>query len=94
MSIRLVANALLVATAMVLFATSFASAQYYRLSASPETKLRTILKSHVYQGLPITRAMRAATGDPNITIIDRRRIGRSSICGYEYRYNRRIMTCS
>ena len=69
------------------------SAQSYNLDASPQTKLRAVLRSHVYYGLPITRAMRAAAGDLNLTVIDRRQYGRNSRCTYLIQRGRRVMKC-
>ena len=82
-----------VAVALLALAPAPASAQNYRLDASPATKLRAVLRSHVYFGLPITRGMRAATGDPNITVIDRRQYGRNSRCTFINRSGRRILKC-
>ena len=69
-------------------------AQSYRLSASPKEKLRHIFRPHTYNRLPITRAMRAATGNPNISVIDRRRDGRVSLCSYAYQNGRRVIVCN
>ena len=82
------------ATALIILLAGHAFGQVYSLDASGAHKLRQILESHVYYGLPVTREMRAATGDANIMVIERRQYGRVSKCSYLYRGDRRQLLCN
>ena len=62
-----------------------------RLSGSEQ--LARLLQTHSFQ-YPITQAVKNATGDPNITVIDRRgRPGSAYYCSFLNRYGRRVLVC-
>ena len=62
-----------------------------------EAELKRLLGSHFYFGRIITPDVKAATGDPNIPVIDqRRKIGSVASCYYSYRggYKKgRVLVC-
>jgi hypothetical protein len=61
---------------------------------TPEQQLQYALGSHIYLGQRITDAMRAATGDPNISVIDKRYIyGDVYSCNYQFWGSRRVLVC-
>lgn len=61
---------------------------------TPEQQLQYALGSHIYLGQRITDAMRAATGDPNISVIDKRyRYGDVYSCNYQFWGSRRVLVC-
>ena len=70
-----------------------AIAQSVDQRASGAVQLRQLLRTHIYNGFPVSRAARAATGDPNITVIDRR-TGGASQCSFLNRFGRRILQCN
>lgn len=60
---------------------------------SGEAQLQRLLSPHT-NFIRVSRAARAATGDPDITVIDRRgRSGEVYQCSFLTRYGRRIMIC-
>ncbi len=65
-------------------------------SSDPYVELQKLLRPHFYFGGRVSDAVRAATGDPNITVIDRRwKTGAIYQCNYEYWGVRkeRVMVC-
>ena len=62
------------------------------LSADGKTQLRQLLRPHIPQGKFVSRAARAATGDPDITVIDRR-TGGVSRCSFLNQGNKRVLLC-
>ena len=63
-------------------------------AASGAEKLKRLLSNHPFTGAPITRDVKAATGDPNIHVIDRRyEFGEIYRCSYMFQQGRRIMIC-
>ena len=71
-----------------------AMAFYY--SGSPSQKLERLLQTHFFRGGVITPDIKAATGDPNIPVIDRRKYGDFASCSFRYeggRYRGRVLYC-
>ena len=67
---------------------------HYYTPKSPEQKLQEVLDTHIWLGDRITDAMRAATGDPNIPVVDRRsRYGDVYLCHFAFWGPRRILIC-
>lgn len=55
------------------------------VTGTAEQKLQKLLRPHAYYGGHVTDDIRAATGDPNIQVIDRRsRWGEIYSCNYVY----------
>lgn len=68
-----------------------------RVSAKARAQLQRVLRPH-YTRIPITREMRAAAGDPNMTVIDRRSSGIFSSgevnrCSFITMRGKRAMIC-
>ena len=62
-------------------------------NARGKRQLKRLMRPHVGI-IPVTRAARAATGDPNIQVIDRRYSWDDVYtCSYMYRGNRRLLVC-
>ena len=70
-----------------------ANAQLVDPRASGAEQLRQLLRSHLFSGEPVSSAARSATGDPHITVIDRR-TGGVSRCSYLYRRGERVLYCN
>jgi hypothetical protein len=59
-----------------------------------EARLQKLLRPHVYTGQQITSDVKAATGDPNITVFDRRHeFGEVYSCSYLFVQGKRAMVC-
>jgi hypothetical protein len=59
-----------------------------------EERLQKLLRPHVYTGQQITSDVKAATGDPNITVFDRRHeFGEVYSCSYLFVQGKRAMVC-
>lgn len=74
-------------------ATSPAMAFYY---GTPEEKLHRLFLPHLFYGGVITPDIKAATGDPNIPVIDWRKFGDISTCNYIYQrgpFEGRVLMC-
>jgi hypothetical protein len=81
---------LAIAGAMLAGAAGGASAYV----ASGEQKLKKLLLPHAYYGQRVTDDVRAATGDPNIVVFDRRHIwGEIYSCNYITYNGKRAMVC-
>lgn len=81
---------LAIAGAMLAGATASASA--YVMSG--EQKLKKLLLPHAYYGQIVTDDIRAATGDPNIVVLDRRHIwGEIYTCNYFTYQGKRALQC-
>jgi hypothetical protein len=67
------------------------------ITGTPEEKLYKLLRPHFYYGGHVTPDIKAATGDPNIPVIDRRwRWGEVYSCNYiflEGGRRRRALLC-
>jgi hypothetical protein len=62
--------------------------------ASGEQKLKKLLLPHAYYGQRVTDDVRAATGDPNIVVFDRRHTwGEIYSCNYITYHGKRAMVC-
>jgi hypothetical protein len=62
--------------------------------ATGEQKLRKLLRPHAYYGQIVTDDIRAATGDPNIVVFDRRNIwGEIYSCNYITYRGKRALVC-
>ncbi|MEM7463812.1 MAG: hypothetical protein AAF362_14160 [Pseudomonadota bacterium] len=65
-------------------------------SSDPYLELQKLLRPHFYFGGRVSDAVRAATGDPNITVIDRRwKTGEIYECNFEFwgARKQRVMVC-
>ena len=81
---------LAIAGAMLAGAAGSASAYV----ASGEEKLKKLLRPHAYYGQIVTGDIRAATGDPNIVVFDRRHIwGEIYSCNYITYRGKRALVC-
>ena len=58
-------------------------------SLPPEQKLEYLLGNHFFRGEIITPDIKAATGDPNIPVIDHRKYGDWASCHFRYQRGRR-----
>ena len=80
---------------LLIFSTTTSFAQL--VTGTPEQKLQALLRPHVYMGGIITPDIKAATGDPNIPVIDRRyEFGAVYTCNYQYlrgRFQGRTLVC-
>jgi hypothetical protein len=56
-------------------------------------ELKKIMRSHTFRGKGVSRGVRAAAGDPNMAVIDRRRPGSSSQCSFITLRGKRAMQC-
>ena len=56
-------------------------------------ELKKIMRSHTFRGKGISRGVRAAAGDPNMAVIDRRRPGNNSQCSFITLRGKRAMQC-
>ena len=74
------------------FASGASAANLVDPRASGETQLRQLLRAHIFTGARVSREARAATGDPNITVIDRR-TGGVSRCSFLNQQGKRVMIC-
>ncbi len=64
------------------------------LAREPAAELQRILGSHAWYGERVSNAVRAATGDPNITVIDRRwEWGEIYSCNYHFMQGKRVLIC-
>ncbi|GIL02061.1 MAG: hypothetical protein BroJett030_19600 [Alphaproteobacteria bacterium] len=67
------------------------------VTGTPQQKLQRLLRPHAYFGDRVTDDIRAATGDPNIAVIDRRwRWGEIYSCNYVFMHGRhrgRTLVC-
>ncbi len=90
----LVLSALLASVSLDAFAGSRNSGGYV---ATPEdyAELERVLRQHIWYGKPITRGVRAAAGDPNLPVVDRRALwGFTYTCGFQYlTRHQRAMVC-
>jgi len=63
-------------------------------AADGATELKKILMPHAFFGQRVTPAMKAASGDPNLTVIDRRwQWGEIYSCNYMFQQGRRVLVC-
>ena len=69
-----------------------AHAQLVDQSLSGKAQLKALMRPHHFDGSPVSREARAATGNPNITVIDRRTSGISR-CSFLNRGNERVLQC-
>lgn len=84
-----------IASAAIAIATLAAATSTASAMTGPE-QLHILLNSHVYTGQRVTQAVKNATGDPYIHVIDRRyTFGEVYRCSFTFRGNprRRIMVC-
>ena len=97
------------AAAMTLFAVSASQAAPINLkpvsvdpivqntasSLTGKQRLKRLMRPHIKLGNPITQSVRNATGDPNITVIDRRSgFGNTYTCTFtNLRKNQRVLLC-
>lgn len=84
----------------LLLCTAFSAAACVSTSlivaGTPEQKLEILLHQHLFRGGVITRDIRAATGDPDIPVIDHRMWGAISSCSYIYQrgyFKGRVLFC-
>jgi hypothetical protein len=76
--------------AILVCATGSASAYV----ATGEQKLQKLLRPHAYYGQIVTDDVRAATGDPQIVVFDRRHIwGEIYSCNYMTYRGKRALVC-
>ena len=81
-----------IALAAALLACAAGSASAYVQSG--EQKLKKLLLPHAYYGQIVTDDIRAATGDPNIVVFDRRHIwGEIYDCNYITYRGKRALVC-
>lgn len=57
-------------------------------------QLQKILRSHTWRGRGVSRGVRAAAGDPNMAVLERRQLGRRSQCTFITYRGKRAMSCS
>ena len=66
----------------------------YKVTARDKAKLKKLLRSHVWHGGGVSRGVRAAAGDPNMPVVDRRYIwGETYTCSFFTMQGRRTMLC-
>jgi hypothetical protein len=56
-------------------------------------KLDRLLEPHTYYGFPVSRGVRAAAGNPEMIVLDRRRFHSTAECGFRTYRHQRIMEC-
>ena len=63
-------------------------------ASNPAAELQKLLRPHAFYGQRVTDAIRAATGDPNIVVIDRRsQWGEIYSCNYTNLRGKRALVC-
>jgi hypothetical protein len=56
-------------------------------------ELQKILRPHRWRGKGVSRGVRAAAGDPNMAVLERRQIGQMSTCSFITYRGKRAMQC-
>ena len=65
-----------------------------KATAADHAKLKKLLRPHRYNGGGISYGVRAAAGDPNMPVVDRRRAGQMSAqCSFMTARGKRTLVC-
>jgi hypothetical protein len=56
-------------------------------------ELNRLLNPHIWHGKPVSHRVRAAAGNANMIVLDRRRFSYTSECSFRIYRNQRIMDC-
>ncbi|MGI9365609.1 MAG: hypothetical protein ACR2O8_10540 [Rhizobiaceae bacterium] len=66
----------------------------YTVTAKDKAKLKKLMRAHVWYGGGVSRGVRAAAGDPNMPVVDRRVVwGETYTCSFFTMQGRRSILC-